>query len=54
MAASLLQYKDLVKKAICSSLVDLVDIELFSGREGVEELVALCERKECKNYFFQP
>ena len=30
MAASLLQYKDLVKKAICSSLVDLVDIEPVS------------------------
>lgn len=54
MAASLLQYTDLVKKAICSSLVDLVDIELFSGREGVEELGRPCERKECKNYFFQP
>ena len=51
MAASLLQYKDLVKKAICSSLVDLVDIELFSGREGVEELVALAKEKNVKTIF---
>ena len=51
MAASLLQYKDLVKKAICSNLVDLVDIELFSGREGVEELVALAKEKNVKTIF---
>ena len=38
MAASLLQYKELVKRAICSGLVDLVDIELFSDKDTVNEL----------------
>ena len=51
MVASFLQYKDLVKKAICSGLVDLVDIELFSDREGVEELVALAKEKNVKTIF---
>ena len=35
MAASLLQYKELVKRAICSGLVDLVDIELFSDKDTI-------------------
>lgn len=53
MAASLLQYKELVKRAICSGLVDLVDIELFSDKDTVNELIALAKEK-CKNHSFQP
>ena len=45
MAASLLQYKELVKRAICSGLVDLVDIELFSDKDTVNELIALAKEK---------
>ena len=48
MAASLLQYKELVKRAICSGLVDLVDIELFSDKDTVNELIALAKEKNVK------
>ncbi len=48
MAASLLQYKELAKKAICSGLVDLIDIELFSDKDIVNELIALAKAKKVK------
>ena len=42
------QYKELVQKAICSGLVDLVDIELFSDKDIVNELIALAKEKNIK------
>lgn len=48
MDASLFQYKELVQKAICSGLVDLVDIELFSDKDIVNELIALAKEKNIK------
>lgn len=48
MAADLSQYKELVKKAICSGLVDLVDIELFSDKDVANELIALAKEKKVK------
>lgn len=48
MDASLFQYKELVQKAICSGLMDLVDIELFSDKDIVNELIALAKEKNIK------
>ena len=48
MAASLSQYKELIKAAIRSGLVDLVDIELFSDKDVVDELIALAKEKKVK------
>lgn len=39
--ADLSEYESLIKRAVCSGSADLADIELFSGDETVNRLVAL-------------
>lgn len=41
LPASLWEYRELLRRAICSGYADMVDVELFQSHEAVRELTAL-------------
>jgi 3-dehydroquinate dehydratase-1 len=55
-AASPFEYKKLLTDAILSGMIDMVDIELFSGEEPVKELISLAKSHHvkviCSNHDF--